>query len=203
MYNQGLCRIEKLFDVPSIIKEHPSFSTYARKIEFGIANHNKNSDFKLFAISVPNNGGISQAICGVVILKESTNFAQYFTMESSFGGEYAVVSPSESSRANFGFVKTPQEFTERVLQIALEKGKQGDQLFVSASKPKQQNKVDRIDSIEILLESGVEWFQNDFFPLTEKAKLECALLVGSTLIRCISESDIIAAIHSNRLIACD
>lgn len=32
MYNNGQCGVEKLFDVPSIIKEHPNFSAYAEKL---------------------------------------------------------------------------------------------------------------------------------------------------------------------------
>lgn len=194
-YNHRQCPIEKIFDVPDIIASHPNYSPFAKRIEYGLADSKKYPNIKLFAISIPNNGGISQANSAIIVLNEEKKFAQYFTMEISFDNQFAIVSPTLESRNNYGFVSSPEEFTERALQIALGSDRSNNQ--TNTKKASSNLNSNRIDNIEMLLEAGVEWFQNDFLPLTGKAKLECALLLGSTLIRCISSDDIAKAINSN------
>lgn len=50
-YNQGQCAITKVFDIPQIIKDHPGYALYAKKVEYGIADSKKYPHIKLFAIS--------------------------------------------------------------------------------------------------------------------------------------------------------
>ncbi len=193
-YNQGQCAITKVFDIPQIIEDHPGYALYAKKVEYGIADSKKYPHIKLFAISIPNNGGLSQAYSAIIVVNEKKKHAHYFTMEISFDNEFALVSPTVGNRANFGFVSSPQEFTERALEIAL-----GDNASTtsSANKKSTSNTSDRIDSIEMLLEAGIEWFQQDFFPLSDVGKAECALLIASMFRGYIKDDDIANAIYSN------
>ena len=196
-FNNGLSTIEALFDVPKIIGSHPDYSSFARNIQFGIAASKKYSNLKLFAISIPHSQAISQVEAGIVIVDEQMKFANFFTMEISFNDEYAIVSPfADGDRENYGFIKTPSEFADLAVQIFVNNLADVSPTAnnPSANTRKANNDDDRIDNIQILLEAGLEWFQQEFFPLSEKAKFECILLVGSTLIRCISEDDIVKAI---------
>lgn len=119
-YNRKQSTISSIFDIPTIIGQHPEFSDVARKIEYGISESKKDKDIKALAIAIPNTHAISEVEIAYIVFDERTNKAVYYTLEKSIGG-YAIASPtSEGEHHLIDFVDSPQQFVKKILPIAMD-----------------------------------------------------------------------------------
>ena len=119
-YNLKQSTISSIFDVPTILGQHPEFSDIAKKIEYGILESKKDRNIKALAIAIPNTQAISEVEIAYVVFDERTKRAVYYTLEKSIDG-YAIASPtSDGNHHLIDFVDSHQQFIEKILPIAMD-----------------------------------------------------------------------------------
>lgn len=118
-YNLKQSTISSIFDIPTILGQHPEFSYIAKNIEYGISESKKDKNIKVLAIAIPNTQTISEVEIAYVVFAERINKAVYYTLEKSIGG-YAIARPTSDGNHNLiDFVDSPQQFVEKILPIAM------------------------------------------------------------------------------------
>lgn len=118
-YNLKQSTISSIFDILTILRQHPEFSDIAKNIEYGISEGKKDKNIKALAIAIPNTQTISEVEIAYVVFDERINKAVYYTLEKSIGG-YAIASPtSDGNHHLIDFVDSPQQFVDKILPIAM------------------------------------------------------------------------------------
>lgn len=119
-YNLKQSTISSIFDILTILRQHPEFSDIAKNIEYGISEGKKDKNIKALAIAIPNTQTISEVEIAYVVFDERINKAVYYTLEKSIGG-YAIASPTSDGKHHLiDFVDSPQQFVEKILPIAMD-----------------------------------------------------------------------------------